>query len=88
MLSSSKQAILGVQLYLRRNGFPDVRIDGEHNTDFDDVLRSCMLDRACGHGIARHISAPFVKSSRIHCEVVLQMSEAAFRPEIWRLGVG
>ena len=55
MLSGGKQAILRVQLYLRRNGFPDVRIDGERDTDFDNTLRNCVLDRACGRGITRHI---------------------------------
>ena len=55
MLSGGKQAILRVQLYLRRNGFPDVRIDGERDADFDNTLRNCVLDRACGRGITRHI---------------------------------
>jgi tetratricopeptide (TPR) repeat protein len=55
MLSGGKQAILRVQLYLRRNGFPDVRIDGERDTEFDNTLRNCVLDRACGRGITRHI---------------------------------
>ncbi|WP_426530770.1 tetratricopeptide repeat protein [Bradyrhizobium sp. McL0615] len=55
MLSGGKQAILRVQLYLRRNGFPEVRIDGERDTDFDNTLRNCVLDRACGRGITRHI---------------------------------
>jgi tetratricopeptide (TPR) repeat protein len=55
MLTGGKQAILRVQLYLRRNGFPDVRIDGERDADFDNTLRNCVLDRACGSGITRHI---------------------------------
>lgn len=55
LLSGGKRAILRVQLYLRRNGFPDVRIDGERDTDFDNTLRNCVLDRACGSGITRHI---------------------------------
>jgi tetratricopeptide (TPR) repeat protein len=55
MQSGGKQAILRVQLYLRRNGFPDVRIDGERDSDFNDTLRNCVLDRACGRGITRHI---------------------------------
>jgi tetratricopeptide (TPR) repeat protein len=55
MLSGGKQAILRLQLYLRRNGFPEVRIDGERDTDFDNTLRNCVLDRACGRGITRHI---------------------------------
>ncbi len=55
MLSGGKQAILRVQLYLRRNGFPDVRIDGERDADMDNALRSCVLDRVCGRGITRHI---------------------------------
>ena len=42
-------------VYLRRNGFPDVHIDGERSTDFDNALRSCVLDRVCGRGITRHI---------------------------------
>jgi len=55
MLTGGKQAILRAQLYLRRNGFPDVRIDGERDADFDNTLRNCVLDRACGRGITRHI---------------------------------
>lgn len=55
MLTGGKQAILRVQLYLRRNGFPDVRVDGERDVDFDNTLRNCVRDRACGRGITRHI---------------------------------
>ena len=32
-----------------------MRIDGERDTDFDNTLRNCVLDRACGRGITRHI---------------------------------
>ena len=89
MLSGGKQGILRVQLYLRRNGFPDVRIDGERDPDFDNTLRNCVLDRACGLHSAE-ISAPCVDRAAFTCEVGLQISEAAFRrgvPDRWRLGV-
>ena len=65
MLSGGKQAILRVQLYLRRNGFPDVRVDGERDTDFDSTLRSsCSTARRSRHHAA-HLSA-LRRSSRIH----------------------
>jgi tetratricopeptide (TPR) repeat protein len=53
--AGGKQAVLRVQLYLRQHGFPDVRVDGERSSGFDDAFRACIVDQACGRGLTRHI---------------------------------
>jgi tetratricopeptide (TPR) repeat protein len=50
-----QQAILRMQVYLRSNGFPDVPVDGKRSGLFDDAMKSCFVDQACGRGIAERI---------------------------------
>jgi tetratricopeptide (TPR) repeat protein len=49
------RAILRMQVYLRSNGFPDVPIDGKRSELFDDAMRACFIDQACGRGIAERV---------------------------------
>lgn len=42
------RAVLQMQLYLRHHGFPDVKIDGRPSDQFNDALRACFIDNACG----------------------------------------
>jgi tetratricopeptide (TPR) repeat protein len=50
-----QQAILRMQVYLRSNGFPDVPIDGKRSGLFDDAMKACFVDQACGRGIAERV---------------------------------
>jgi tetratricopeptide (TPR) repeat protein len=47
-----QRSILRMQVYLRSNGFPDVKIDGKRSQLFDDAMKACFIDKACGRGIA------------------------------------
>jgi tetratricopeptide (TPR) repeat protein len=47
-----QRAILRMQAYLRDNGFPYVRVDGKRSDLFDDAMKACFIDQACGRGIA------------------------------------
>jgi len=49
--AGGKQAVLRIQLYLRQQGFPDVKIDGERNAGFDSALHVCLINQACLRGI-------------------------------------
>jgi tetratricopeptide (TPR) repeat protein len=46
-------AVLRMQVYLRRHGFPDVPIDGKRSDVFDDAIKACFVDKACGHGLTQ-----------------------------------
>jgi tetratricopeptide (TPR) repeat protein len=50
-----QQAILRMQIYLRSNGFPDVPLNGKRSELFDDAMKACFIDQACGRGIAERI---------------------------------
>jgi tetratricopeptide (TPR) repeat protein len=50
-----KQAVLRMQLHLRRNGFPDVPLDGQRTHEFDEALKACFLKQACGRGLTRSL---------------------------------
>jgi tetratricopeptide (TPR) repeat protein len=45
------RAILRMQVYLRNNGFPDLALDGKRSQSFDDALKACFVNEACGRGI-------------------------------------
>ena len=46
-----KQAVLRLQLYLRKQGFPDVQIDGERGSRLNEALHACLVNQACTRGI-------------------------------------
>ena len=50
-----QRAVLRMQVYLRSHGFPDVALNGKRSDQFDDAMKSCFIDQACGRGIAEHI---------------------------------
>jgi tetratricopeptide (TPR) repeat protein len=50
-----QKAILRMQIYLRSNGFPDVQLNGNRSELFDDAMKACFVDQACGRGIAERI---------------------------------
>src|SRR5712671_166468 len=49
------RSILKMQVYLRSNGFPDIPIDGRRTQLFEDAIKACFINQACGRGIAEHI---------------------------------
>lgn len=55
LLAGRTRAVLRLQLYLRRNGFPDVRITGKRSARFNDALHGCFLQRECWHGLTRYL---------------------------------
>lgn len=46
-------ALLRMQVYLRSHGFPDVPIDGKRSQLFDDAIKACFIDKACGRGLTK-----------------------------------
>jgi tetratricopeptide (TPR) repeat protein len=54
-LLGGQKAILRMQIYLRSNGFPDVPLNGKRSDLFDDAMKACFIDQACGRGIAERI---------------------------------
>jgi hypothetical protein len=55
MTEGGKQALLRMQLYLRRHGFQDVPLDGQRTARFNNALKACFLDQACGRGLSQAI---------------------------------
>jgi tetratricopeptide (TPR) repeat protein len=51
--AGGKQAMLRMQVHLRKNGFPDVPLDGQRSTAFDEALKICLLNQACARGLAQ-----------------------------------
>jgi hypothetical protein len=51
--AGGKQGMLRMQVHLRRNGFPDIPLDGQRSRDFDEALKACLLNRACAGGLTR-----------------------------------
>lgn len=47
-----KPFILKLQLYLRRNGFPEMPIDGRESQGFRSALDACLRQAQCGQGIS------------------------------------
>jgi len=52
-LLGGQKAILRIQIYLRGSGFPDVPLNGERSQLFDDAMKACFVNQACGRDIAR-----------------------------------
>lgn len=50
-----QQTMLRMQVYLRNNGFPDVPLNGKRSELFDDAMKACFVNQACGRGIAERI---------------------------------
>jgi len=46
-----QQALIAMQLHLRKNGFPDVPLDGKRSQALDDAALTCFVDQACGRGL-------------------------------------
>jgi tetratricopeptide (TPR) repeat protein len=50
--AGGRKAVLIIQLHLRRHGFPDVPIDGQRSTMFDEAIIACFRNQACGRGVS------------------------------------
>ena len=48
-----KRGLLRMQVYLRKNGFQDVPLDGQRTPVFDEALWSCLANRACASGLSQ-----------------------------------
>src|SRR5262249_21987835 len=46
-----RPALTAMQLHLRKNGFPDVPLDGKRSPALDDAALACFVDQACGRGL-------------------------------------
>jgi len=46
------RAVLQMQLYLRRHGFPDIALDGKRSNALDEAMIACFVNEACGRGIS------------------------------------
>lgn len=55
MTTGGKRALLRMQVYLRKNGFADLRIDGQRTAAFDSALEACFINQACGRGLVRSL---------------------------------
>ncbi|MGE0750688.1 MAG: tetratricopeptide repeat protein [Variibacter sp.] len=55
LASGGTRAVLRLQVMMRRLGFPDIPIDGKRNDAFDEALMACVINEACGRGIANPI---------------------------------
>jgi tetratricopeptide (TPR) repeat protein len=51
--AGGKQAMLRMQVHLRRSGFPDIALDGQRSTAFDEALKACLLNQACARGLTQ-----------------------------------
>jgi tetratricopeptide (TPR) repeat protein len=50
-----KRALLRMQIFLRKNGFAEVAVDGQRGRVFDQALESCFINQACGRGLVRSL---------------------------------
>jgi len=53
--TGGKRALLRMQVYLRKNGFSDLVIDGQRSAAFDSALQICFINQACGRGLIRSL---------------------------------
>jgi tetratricopeptide (TPR) repeat protein len=53
--AGGKRSLLRMQIYLRRNGFSDLPLDGERTAAFDSALEACFINQACGRGLVRSL---------------------------------
>lgn len=50
-----KRALLRMQIFLRKNGFTEVPVDGQRGAAFDSAVESCFINQACGRGLVRSL---------------------------------
>jgi tetratricopeptide (TPR) repeat protein len=53
--AGGKRSLLRMQVYLRKNGFKEVSIDGQRSAPFDSALEMCFINQACGRGLVRSL---------------------------------
>jgi hypothetical protein len=53
--TGGKRALLRMQVYLRKNGFKDLPLDGERTAAFDQAVEACFINQACGRGLVRSL---------------------------------
>jgi hypothetical protein len=53
--SGGKRVVIRLQVFLRRNGFEDVPLDGKRTAAFDEALQACIVNQACGRGLVRSL---------------------------------
>lgn len=51
--AGGKRALLRMQLFLRKNGFSKVAIDGTRSASFDSALEACFINQTCGGDLVR-----------------------------------
>lgn len=51
--AGGKRALLRMQLFLRKNGFSKVVIDGTRSAAFDGALEACFINQTCGRDLVR-----------------------------------
>jgi tetratricopeptide (TPR) repeat protein len=51
--TGGKPGTLRLQVYLRQHGFPDVALNGERTSLFDEALKACLLNQACARGLSQ-----------------------------------
>jgi tetratricopeptide (TPR) repeat protein len=51
LMTGGRQAVLRIQLYLRKYGFSAVRVDGQRSAEFDAAFKACLVDQVCSRGI-------------------------------------
>lgn len=49
------RAVLRLQIFLRRNGFPDVALDGKRSAEFERSLYACFVQKSCWSGLTWRI---------------------------------
>jgi tetratricopeptide (TPR) repeat protein len=53
LTGGGKPGVMQLQLYLRRNGFSDVPLDGERSQRLEDALRACIEEKVCLQGLTQ-----------------------------------
>ena len=51
--AGGQRAVLRMQLFLRKNGFSEVALDGKRSAAFDSALKACFINQACGRDWVR-----------------------------------
>src|ERR1051325_6063141 len=49
--TGGQRALLRMQLYLKKNGFSELKIDGERSDAFTKAIETCFINQACGRGL-------------------------------------
>jgi tetratricopeptide (TPR) repeat protein len=53
--TGGKRALLRLQLYLKKNGFSELKIDGERSNAFTKAIETCFINQACGRGLLQSL---------------------------------